>query len=136
MKELQPPFVSGLAEAVEIQRMIDGQESTDSIKFDEVLKHLPTTEGGAVTTIRYVFCKRYLPFDLACLVQLVREIIVRCVHAQFPRDTAKTLCEFAEAHLTEGEGKIGQSAENTALLWFFVQLRRFLRDQVEEHKPW
>jgi hypothetical protein len=138
MKELQPPSVSGLAEALEIQKIIDEQESTDSIKFDEVLKRLPTIEGGAVTTIRYVFCKRYLPFDLACLIALIADMIAMCVRAQpmIPQDTVRTLYEFTEEHLTEAERQIGQSAQSTALLWFIVQLRRFLREQVEEHKPW
>ncbi len=138
MKELEAPSFIGLEEALEIQKIIDEQESTDSIKFDEVLKRLPTTEGGAVATIRYIFCKRHLPFDLTCLVTLIAYMIVMSVRAQptIPRDTVRTLYDFTEEHLTEAERQISQPADSTALLWFIVQLRRFLRGEVEEHKPW
>ncbi len=138
MKELELPSFIGLEESLEIQKIIDEQKLTDGIKFDEVLKHLPTTEGGAVATIRYIFCGRHLPFDLTCLVTLIANMIAMSVSAQptIPRDTVRTLYDFTEKHLTEADQQISQSAESTALLWFIVQLRRFLRGEVEEHKPW
>ncbi len=138
MKELEAPSFIGLEEALEIQKIIDEQESIDGIKFDEVLKHLPTTEGEAVVTIRYIFCKRHLPFDLTCLVTLIANMIVMSVRAQptIPRDTVRTLYDFTEKQLTDAEQQIVQSTENAVPLWFIGQLRKFLRDQVEEIKPW
>jgi hypothetical protein len=131
MKELELPSTVGLSEAVEIQKIIDGQESTDDIKFDEVLKRLPTTEEGAVATMHYIFWNRFSSFDLACLVMLVTEVISvsRGDQTFADHDVAKTLCIFTEEHLTEAEKRIDQSPENLVTRWFITQFRRFLREK-------
>jgi hypothetical protein len=129
MKELQPPIVSGLAEALEIQKIIDEQESTDDIKFNEILKRLPATGEEAVAMVRYIFCNRFSSFDLACLVILASEVIPNSGGDQplVDHNVTKALCIFAEEHLMEAEKRLDQFPENLVSRWFITQFRGFLK---------